>query len=87
MVSVTGGQFLVPSFVANAIQCFSDMVPYCPWDSKYTCRDEARLLTSSSSVFVFYVVNFHKIMFKESFVYFLEEVKTENHCGIKNLQK
>ena len=26
MVSVTGGQFLVPSFVANAIQCFSDMV-------------------------------------------------------------
>lgn len=26
MVSVTGGQFLVSSFVADAIQCFSDMV-------------------------------------------------------------
>ena len=37
--------------------------------------------------YMFYVVNFHKVLFKESFVYFLEEVKTENHCGIENLQK
>lgn len=30
---------------------------------------------------MFHVVNFHELVFKESFVYFLEEVKTEDHCG------
>ena len=49
-------------------QCFSDMVPYCPSDSKYTLREEGKTFDLQQLCFsIFYVVNFHKIVFKESF--------------------
>lgn len=45
------------------------------------------LINQQLCFYMFYIVSFHRVLFKESFVYFLKEVKTENHCGVVNLQE